>query len=197
MLIIIYILILQVLKRGNKPPNDYSDEKMFLRAEKVYYQVEDTDTYTVDYVREKWQQERGEWLPLIMSEGNWNAACNPTVEKVQQMAGAVRTALVLRMGMLKGQDYNIYYMFSSDSDWEKRVWKGNGNGYGMIDSDLRDSSTPSYNNPWYPYYVHEMIGKNLAVGDPIVETTPTSDDIRTLAWINDDKLNILLINKGK
>jgi len=51
------------------------------------------------------------------------------------------------------------------------------------------------NQPWYPYYVHRMIGSNMGLGDEIAETESTSDDVRTIAWIHDGKLMILLICK--
>jgi hypothetical protein len=49
--------------------------------------------------------------------------------------------------------------------------------------------------PWYPYYVQHMIGNNLAIGDSIVYSYSSSDDVRSLAWIHQETLNILLINK--
>ena len=40
-----------------------------------------------------------------------------------------------------------------------------------------------------------MIGSNLAVGDEIIRTESTSDDISSIAWFNQGKMNILLISK--
>jgi hypothetical protein len=51
------------------------------------------------------------------------------------------------------------------------------------------------NQPWYPYYVHFMLGNNLGIGDPIVDSTSSSDDVRSLTWIHNGMLNILLICK--
>jgi hypothetical protein len=62
-----------------------------------------------------------------------------------------------------------------------------GIGFGLID----------FNNdkPRYPYYVSQMIGNNLAVGDRLVESNCSSDDLRALAWIHNGLLSILLICK--
>jgi hypothetical protein len=173
----------------------FIDAEMFQRAEDIYYRVNDTDTYEVDYVRRAWQKKTGVWPELTMSEGNWNGAANPTDERIQQMAGAVRTALVLRMGMLKGENYNVYFSFSSDAYWETQTW-GSGRGYGLIDSDSHHTVTQSYNNPYYPYYVHKMIGPNLAVGDSIVNSYSNYNNVSSIAWTHNGKLNILLIHKS-
>jgi len=49
------------------------------------------------------------------------------------------------------------------------------------------------NKPWYPYYVQWMLGSRLNVGDPIVDSASSSDEVRVLAWIHEGKLNIFLI----
>jgi hypothetical protein len=102
------------------------------------------------------------------------------------MLGAVWTSLVLRTGILKGLSYNVYFEFSSSASYGKKTATG-GYGFGMVNSDD--------NKPWYPYYVHYMIGNSLRVGDSIVETVSSSGDVRTLAWIHNQTLNILLICK--
>jgi hypothetical protein len=111
------------------------------------------------------------------------------------MAGAVRTALVLRMGILKGLNYNVYYTLNSDSVWEKATYKS-GYGYGMIDCNSRHTAQ-AYDRPWYPYYAQKFIGENLALDDPILETICDSNDIRVLAWQHNSTLNILLICEVK
>lgn len=50
------------------------------------------------------------------------------------------------------------------------------------------------NTPWPVYYVHWMLGNNLAVGDKIVEST-NSGDVSSLAWIHNGHLKVMLINK--
>jgi len=178
----------------NKAPNDFSDQKMFDRAEEVYFLNEDSDTFTLDYCRDTWYEQRGEILPILGTESNFNAACNPTTERVQTMSGAIRTALVLRMCVIEETTTNIYYTFTSDAVWETQFW-GSGNGYGMIDSNTRHSST-SYDDPWYPYYVHSLFGSNMDIGDELVEVTSPSEDIRCLAWKNGQNINVLIIHKN-
>jgi len=175
-------------------PAAFSDERMFQRAEDVYFQVQDQDAYTIDYVRNTWYTQRGEYLPVILSEGNWNAVYGPTDDRIQEIAGAVRMALVFRMCMLYDVNYNIFYTFTSDTVWEQQTY-GGGKGFGMIDSDTRHSTSRSYDNPWYPYYLHYMFGPELNVGDNIIDVQSSSDDVRSIGWINGETTNILLIHK--
>jgi hypothetical protein len=167
----------------------YSDVEMFRRAEiRGFEDVSWSALYSINTARQKWFNSRGKWLLAINSESNFNSAYETgTDPKIQQMAGAVWLALVLRSGILKGLDYNIYFEFSSSKSWELANRQSGGYGFGMINVDD--------DQPWYPYYAQEMIGSNLGLGDEIVESKSTSDDVRTLAWICDGKLIILLICK--
>lgn len=163
-----------------------TDEKMFQVAENDYFNT-DPLGYSITEARQVWFNARGKLLPIINSESNFNAAWETgTDPRIQQMAGAVWTALVLRMDILNGVSYNVYYCFSSSASSGSSTPTG-GAGFGMVNTDN--------NRPWYPYYVHYMIGNNLAVGDSIVYSEPSSDDIRSLAWIHNGLLNILLICK--
>jgi hypothetical protein len=124
---------------------------------------------------------------MIISEYNFNSAsAQGTDPKIQQMAGAVWTALVLRMSVLAGVRQAVYYSYSGSASWGmKNTYTGAG--FGMVNGDN--------DYPWYQYYVHYMLGNNLGVGDAIVGTTSSSEDVRALAWIHNEKLNILLICK--
>jgi len=162
------------------------DVVVLARAETRYFETGST-AWGVEDARRMWYNARGKWLPVINSESN----LNPTWEKgtdprIQQMLGAVWTTLVLRTGILKGLSYNVYFEFSSSASYGKTTETG-GYGFGMVNSDN--------NKPWYPYYVHYMIGNSLSVGDLIVETICSSDDVRTLSWIHNQILNILAICK--
>ena len=166
----------------------YNDAEMFKRAEtRGFEDILGSTLLSVNTARQRWFDARGKWLPVIISESNFNSAWkNGTDPKIQQMTGAVWLALTLRTGILKGLDSYIYFEFtSSKSGMEKSNMTGWG--FGMINADD--------NQPWYPYYVLQMIGSNLSSGDKIVKTESKSDDIRTLAWICDGKLIILLISK--
>jgi hypothetical protein len=88
------------------------------------------------------------------------------------------------MDVLNGVSFNIYYELAGSVNWGKATQTG-GYGFGMINSDNLE--------PWYPYYVNYMIGNYLGVGDLVKASTSSSEDIKTLAWIHGQKLNILLI----
>jgi hypothetical protein len=166
-------------------PAYYSDSKLFSLAESSHF--ESTGSfYGLKESQQKWLTSRGKLLPVIESEGNLNSAWQGgTDPRIQQMTGAVWTALELRQGILKGLQYNVYYEFSSSSTSNPI---SGGHGFGMIDS---------YNNkPWYPYYVQKWIGNNLGLGDNLVQSAASSNNIRTLSWIDKGKLNILLIHNS-
>ena len=165
----------------------YSDAQMFTRAEQRFFETSPT-LYGVDDARQRWRNGRGKWLPVINSESNFNSAWETgTDPKIQQMAGAVWLALLLRTAVLKGLSYSVYFEFSSSKSWELANRQSGGIGFGMINKDD--------NRPWYPYYVNQFFGSNLAAGDAIWEARSSSDDVRVLAWDNKGKLNILIISR--
>jgi hypothetical protein len=163
----------------------YTDEQMLARAETYFFETGVT-MYGVNDARQKWLSLRGKLLPVICSEGNFNSAfTSGTDPKIQQMVGAVWIALVLRMDILKGVNYNIYFEFSSSKSWQET--HGTGWGFGMTNQD--DDA------PWFPYYVNKIIGSNLAIGDSLIQTQSSSDDMRTIGWIHNGKIKILLVCK--
>lgn len=165
----------------------YSDSQMFSLAEKADFESYN-GFYGVDEARQKWLDARGEWLPVINSESNFASAWETgTDPKIQQMSGAVWLALVLRKAILEGLSYNVYFEFTSSASDGSSNPSG-GLGFGMVNSDT--------NKPWYPYHVQKMIGPNLAVGDELIETVSSSEDIRSLAWRHNEKLTILLVCKA-
>lgn len=165
----------------------YTDEEMFVRAETHKL---DTSSffYGVADARQTYYNARGKMIPVINSESNINCAWKDgTDPKIQQMMGAVWTALVLRSEILKDLRYNIYNRYTSGATWAREHKTSGGAGMGMINSDD--------NQPWYPYYVQWMLGTSMSVGDSIVKTTSSSDEIRVLSWIHEGEVNILLICK--
>lgn len=165
----------------------FSDAEMFARTESEYFGTWPLG-YSVTEARQVWFNARGKLLPIINSESNFNSAWETgTDPKIQQMTGAIWLALTLRMAMLNGLSYNIYYSFSSSLSWGRKSTETGGAGFGMVNSDN--------NQPWYPYYVHHLLGKNLGVGDRLVNITSSSDDVRTIAWVHNETLNIFLICK--
>jgi len=163
-----------------------SDSEMFKRAETSRF-ITGSSTYGVEDARNKWFNSRGKLLPVISSETNFDSTwSNGSDPSIQKMVGAVWIALVLRTGVLKGLDYNIYFQFASSKTYNVAKPSG-GFGFGMVNLDD--------NRPWYPYYVNEWFGSNIDVGDSILYSNSSSEDVRSLAWQHRDKLNVLLISK--
>jgi len=163
----------------------YTNAEMLIRAEQMQFETYGS-FYGVSEARQKWFSARGKWLPVINSESNLDSAWETgTDPRIQQMTGAVWLALVLRTAMLKGLTYSVYFEFCSSRSQQEA--QGTGWGFGMINEDD--------NHPWYPYYAQKMMGSNLAVGDKLVMAQSSSDDIRSIAWVNQGKVNILLICK--
>lgn len=50
--------------------------------------------------------------------------------------------------------------------------------------------------PYYPYFVYKLIGPNLSIGDPIVSSSVTANNLRVLAWEHSGKLYTLLISES-
>ena len=163
----------------------YSDEKLFGLAESSHYETGGS-FYGVKESQQKWLASRGKLLPVINSESNLNSAWEGgTDPRLQQMTGAVWKALELRKAILSGAIYSVYYEFSSSSTTNAQ---SGGHGFGMINSYS--------NKPWYPYYVQKWIGNNLDLGDNLIQSTSSSSNIRTLSWVNNGKLNILIIHNS-
>lgn len=176
---------------GIADPSDtgyIADNQLFSYAETRYLKRNPLG-YGINEAQQIYYNTRGKVLPIINSETNVNAAWEIGIDpRIQQMAGAVWTALLLRISILKGLSYNIYFEFSSSKAWEETNKQSGGYGFGMINSDD--------NQPWYPYYVNWMIGNNLEVGDSVLETICSSENVRTLAWRRGRTLNIFVINKS-
>jgi hypothetical protein len=165
----------------------YSDVVMLNRAESFQLKTS-VSYYGVADARRIYYNARGKWIPVINSESNFNSAYETgTDPKIQQLVGSVWLALVLQTGVSVGLDYNVYYCFASSASWERSNKPSGGVGFGMVNLDD--------NKPWYPYYVQKMIGNNLSVGDLIVESGSSSNDIRVLSWLHDGELKILLVCK--
>ena len=166
----------------------YSSKDLLYRAETSQLTTSPY-FYGIQDAREKYYDARGKWIPVFNSESNLDSAVDTgTDPRIQQMVGAVWLALVLKTGILNGLDYNVYFNFGANAIVERTTQASGGVGFGMINLD--DSQ------PWYPYYVQEMIGSNLAVGDQIVESTSSSPDFGSVAWVHNGKLNTLVICKN-
>ena len=163
-----------------------TDAEILVAAETKYI-GETRSVYGVDKARQLYKAARGIDLPVIKSENNINYHyTRGTDPRIQKMVGVVYHGLTFRTFIIKNFAYNVYFHFATSASAEQSKSSG-GVGFGMVNSDN--------NQPWYPYYVHEMVGNNLAVGDKLVEANSASNDIRVVAWINEEKLNVFLVCK--
>ncbi|MEM2130203.1 MAG: hypothetical protein QXZ70_06360 [Candidatus Bathyarchaeia archaeon] len=170
----------------------FTDAEMFQRAETIYFTT-DWNVYSIADARQMWYNKHGTWLPVILSETNFNAAAFPSNPgsdpRIQQMTGAVRTALLIRMGLLNRINYIVYHCFTSSLSYDSSLGTG-GAGFGMIN---RDNDAP-----WYPYYVLKMYGQNLGPNAKIFQSSASdTTNFRTIAWSNNGKINIIIINKSQ
>jgi hypothetical protein len=164
-----------------------TDADMLNRAETWLIET-DASYYGVLDAQQTYYKARGKLIPMVNSESNYDSAfATGSDPEIQQMVGATWLALVLRTEIIKGMTYSVYYSFTSGASWDLAHTSSGGVGFGMINTDN--------NQPWYPYYVQNMIGSNLAVGDSIMGTTSSLSDVRSLAWVHGTKLNLLLICK--
>jgi hypothetical protein len=153
--------------RCTSNPSDTLDSHFFIDAE----------TYLWDSHVQATRQVYPD-LPVINSESNMCGKSEQFDKRMLKMEGAVWNAMVLRYEALNGIDYSIIYKYGSDTF-----------SYALI------NLTSPYNK-YYPYFVYNWIGNNLAVSDKIVESISSSGNIRSLAWIHERKLNILLIHNS-
>lgn len=138
----------------------------------------------INPARQTYYNKKGVWLDTIQTEANINYHFSTgTDPRIQQMAGAIGTALALRTEILNGNVlYNIYMQLGSRSTDSSK--------FGMINLDN--------NKPWYPYYAQYMISGlgGLSAGDNIVESYSSSANVITLVWKDGSSINILLVNKS-
>lgn len=163
----------------------YSDATMLSKAETFLLQS-DSSYYGVADAQQAYYTARHKIIPVINSESNFNSAWAKGADpEIQQMVGAVWTALVLRTGVLVGLTYNVYQCFGSSASWEKANKPSGGTGFGLVNLDN--------NQPWYPYIVNWMLGTSLGRGDPVFKSSSSSDSIRVLAWNHSEKICVILI----
>jgi len=163
-----------------------TDADIFDAAETKYIE-ESRTVYGVEKALELYLNYRGIELPVIHAENNVNYHFTEgTDPRIQKMQGAVYNALSFRTSILNGYFHTSYFHFASSARSQEQNPSG-GLGFGMVNSDN--------NQPWYAYYAHQLVGGNLDVGDFLIETTSNSEGVRTVGWINENKLNVLLICK--
>jgi len=153
-----------------------SSTSQALNAAETRWLTESSIMWAPEQAVSRYEQSRGVKLPIIMSEGNFCDDYDPCDDRIFTMSGAVYSMLAMRTFILKNFQHSIYYHFACSGDH-----------FGMV----------NYNTqvPGYTYYAQKLVGQNLDVGDELLYTTSSSNNLRTLAWINNGKLNMLIINK--
>lgn len=166
-----------------------NDAEMFAEANSDYFGMWPMGQSLIE-AQQTWFNARGERLPIICSESNFNgASVNGTDQRIQQMAGAVWLAMVLRNEILAGVRYHIYFELACNRYLTKSGQSSYG--FGMINYLVQNGSF----EPWNAYYLQGMLGDSLAPNDSLIETECSSNDLETLAWLHNGTINILLICK--
>jgi hypothetical protein len=163
-----------------------SENIAFMNTETRFFTT-DSIRYGVNDVRKILNTD----LIAICSESNFAATWkNGTDPRIQQVVGTVWLALLLRNEVLQNVQFNAYYSFSSsESDELTKPRNSNeGFGFGMINDD-------NY-QPYYTYLLYQLIGTSLSVGDRIISSDVTSNNLRVLAWEHNNKLYALIISKS-
>jgi hypothetical protein len=138
------------------------------------------------YAQNMYFASKGVTLPLFDTESNMCSEADSTDEpRMVQMAGAVFAALLLKTEALNNIGAHIYFTWASSLSYEQSLSPPS-YGFGLIEGNNHQ--------PYYPYYVYQMIGNNLQVGDPIVSTSSNTRNIVSFTWMDKGNLNILLIN---
>ena len=171
----------------SNPQASISDDAMLSQAGTL----STPETYTPLQMENLWESVKGAEIPIICSETNMNSACNNgTDPRMQQPIGAVWYAEELRAFIMNNVQYSVYYCLASNDapNWEINK-QTEGYGFGMTNQTFP-------NTIWYPYLTNYIIGNNLKVGDKIVNAlSSNSTAISTLAWVDNNVRNILLIGK--
>jgi hypothetical protein len=162
------------------------DSDLFNAAETKY--LTDTESYySTSKARALYKAATGVYLPVLITEGNLNYAYSSgTDPRIQKMAGAVYQALRIKTAIINNFVTDIYFGFASSAYQEKKL-ATHGYGFGMVNTDT--------SKPWYPYYVVQLIGSNISVGDKIYEVESTLSGITGLSWIHGNVKNVLIISK--
>lgn len=161
----------------HKYDNDSSDATLLNSAESKYLTL--TSNYYLGVTaRQAYYNRTGRLLPVFCTETNLNVSVDT---RIHTIVGAVWTALMLYGSVNYKLDASVYYESGGSSGWQ------NG-GFGLIETNT--------NTPYIAYYVWKMIGENLEVNDPIVQSSTSNANLRVLAWKHAGNLNILLINKS-
>ena len=148
-------------------------------------------TYSPRELRTIWRQQKGQELPVLMTEANVNSAsAGGTDPRMQTVFGVAWYAEKVRSAILENLACSAYFTLASD---HSPYWSSSeltrGFGFGMM------NSTPPYNE-WYPYFANVLLGSQLSRGDNICDsTTSDSTKLSSLAWTTSTYNYLLLVGK--
>jgi hypothetical protein len=162
-----------------------SDSDLFSSAQSDYL-TDSSCYYGTSHALALYKAATGVYLPVLITEGNLSYAYSSgTDSRIQKMTGAVYDALRIKTDVTNNFVTDVYFTFaSSASAWQTKATQGYG--FGMVNTDT--------SKPWYPYYVEQLIGSNLSVGDKIYEVKSSISGITGLSWIHGSVRNILLVS---
>jgi hypothetical protein len=162
-------------------------EANLFSAAETKYLTDTTNYYGTSKARDVYKAATGVNLPVLITEGNLSYAYSSgTDPRIQKMAGAVFQALRIKTAVINNFVTDIYFNFATSANTEKKM-ATHGYGFGMVNTDT--------SKPWYPYYVEQLIGSNLSVGDKVYEVQSSISGITGLAWVHGSVKNVLLISK--
>jgi len=162
-----------------------SDSVLFNLAE-TYGLTESSSYYAPQQARSLVYTAIGKSLPILLTEYNVNYAwSNGTDIRNTNIFGAVHSTISLMAFIKAGVNASFFFHHASSKQLETQ--KATGWGFGLVNRDD--------NTPYYPYYAQKMIGPNLSIGDKFVSCSSDSANLRTIAWIHEGKLVVLIACK--
>jgi hypothetical protein len=164
-----------------------TSDSTILNSAETKYMTDTTSYYSVEKAVSVYQSKKGVTLPVLVTENNVNYMYSKgTDPRTQKMIGAVYHALCIRTAITKGYVASVYFNLASSASTEK-VKSTGGYGLGMVNTDN--------SKPWLPYFVYQMIGQKLEIGDQLLEASSTSENVRVLSWKHNNIQQILIICK--
>lgn len=143
--------------------------------------------------RAKFLAKYGTDPEVINSETNWSYIYSSGSDPRNiTTVGACYDAMTIIWAMYLKMNYRLHFQYSSK---ESTSHPGT-YGFGMIDDTL------AIGTAFYPWFVYNWVGQNLAVGDTLYTVTPSplsspsGNQVYAAAWRNGVRSHVLVVNKG-
>jgi len=170
---------------GNAPEEWASDQALFDRA--INGQGVNSGHPELRWVYEDVFNifaQNGKYPDYCITETALNHDWNPQDYRKFSELGAAWYATELMDYAKRGIGLSIFYNVASNED------AGGPVGFGMV--ELWGDHTPRY-----PYFVNQLIGNSLDVGDALVHSSSSNPDILTLAWKHGNEGRILIVQRAQ